>query len=67
MATTPALTVLHLSRLARHFPFSSSPLLTPLLFPCARLLPSRVTCPSAAVPSSPATSPAGSPLPPQPL
>ncbi|VVA23154.1 PREDICTED: tRNA [Prunus dulcis] len=39
MATTPALTVLHLSRLARHFPFSSSPLLTPLLFPCARLLP----------------------------
>ncbi|BFG30484.1 hypothetical protein CerSpe_167580 [Prunus speciosa] len=39
MATTPALTVLHLSRLARHFPFSSSPLLTPLLSPCARLLP----------------------------
>ncbi|CAL8155014.1 unnamed protein product [Prunus armeniaca] len=39
MATTPALTVLHLSRLARHFPFSSSPHLTPLLFPCARLLP----------------------------
>ncbi|XP_008237885.1 PREDICTED: tRNA uridine 5-carboxymethylaminomethyl modification enzyme MnmG [Prunus mume] len=39
MATTPALTVLHLSRLARHLPFSSSPLLTPLLFPCARLLP----------------------------
>ncbi|XP_021815530.1 uncharacterized protein LOC110758050 [Prunus avium] len=39
MATTPALTVLHLSRLARYLPFSSSPLLTPLLSPCARLLP----------------------------
>ncbi|KAL6279067.1 hypothetical protein ACE6H2_015948 [Prunus campanulata] len=39
MATTPALTVLHLSRLARHFPFSSSPILTRLLSPCARLLP----------------------------
>ncbi|KAM1285356.1 hypothetical protein ACFX2I_028154 [Malus domestica] len=49
MATTPALT-LHLSRLARHFPFSSSSLLTPPLFPRARLilrprdLPFRRTC-----------------------
>ncbi|XP_068343731.1 uncharacterized protein [Pyrus communis] len=37
MATTPALT-LHLSRLARHFPFSSSPLPTPPLFHRARLI-----------------------------
>ncbi|KAM1027233.1 hypothetical protein ACFX2A_041022 [Malus domestica] len=37
MATTPALT-LHLSRLARHFPFSSPPLPTPFHFPRARLL-----------------------------
>ncbi|KAM1941256.1 hypothetical protein ACFX13_028856 [Malus domestica] len=49
MATTPALT-LHLSRLARHFPFSSSSLPTPPLFPRARLilrprdLPFRRTC-----------------------
>ncbi|KAM1175827.1 hypothetical protein ACFX19_028778 [Malus domestica] len=49
MATTPALT-LHLSRLARHFPFSSSSLPTPPLFPRARLilrprdLPFRSTC-----------------------
>ncbi|KAB2627165.1 hypothetical protein D8674_020783 [Pyrus ussuriensis x Pyrus communis] len=37
MATTPALT-LHLSRRARHFPFSSSPLPTPPLFHRARLI-----------------------------